>query len=738
MRVIHLISGGDVGGAKTHVLSLLQGLNRTEEVHLVCFMEGDFANDARQRGIPTTVLQDVGVRQACRRILAMIAHGGYEVIHCHGSRANMMGAFLRGRAGIPVVSTIHSDYRLDYLGRPLAAMTYGVINKLALRKLDYWIGVSDPTTEMLIRRNFPVQRIFTIYNGVDFSRPEPKQSREAFLRSVGIEPQEDTVVFGIAARISPVKDMTTLVKAFSVAVQSCPQIRLLIAGDGEQAEELRALAAQSCPEGSVVFLGWMQDTDSFYQALDVNVLTSLSETFPYALTEGAMRRCATIASHVGGIPKLIDDGVNGLLFPARDVQKLAQHMILLAQDATLRRTMGELLYEKTKKFFSVEATVFTQKEIYRTILRKTARLQRRRDGVMICGAYGKGNSGDEAILSAIVAQMREIDPDMPLYVMSRDPKETEVTARIPAVHSFNLPKMLHCMRKTKLYLSGGGSLLQDVTSFRSLLYYLGSIRLARHCGNHVMLYGCGIGPITRTFSRFLTARTLNACAEMISLRDPASVEELRSLGVDRPQIVLAADVALLMQAVPEYEEKSYFLRCGLREDERYILLAVRPWKGFNKKVGAFAAAADYAARAYGLKPVLLAMEPGSDLRAAQQVSARMKTEHLILSAESGCLTVSLLRRMELVISMRLHALIFAAGQGVPVIGVVYDPKVSGFLEYLGQDLYLPLQSLNEANLEDLIDGAISTAIAEKASVEQLRALARKNAELARKILEEEE
>ena len=136
-------------------------------------------------------------------------------------------------------------------------------------------------------------------------------------------------MFGIAARISPVKDMTTLVRAFSAAVKQAPDIRLVIAGDGEQAGEIRALAKELCPEGTVFFPGWLEDVNSFYQALDVNVLTSLSETFPYALTEGARMHCATIASNVGGVPYLIDDGENGLLFEPQDVSALTAHMLTL-------------------------------------------------------------------------------------------------------------------------------------------------------------------------------------------------------------------------------------------------------------------------------------------------------------------------------------------------------------------------------------------------------------------------
>lgn len=144
MKVIHLISGGDSGGAKTHVLSLLQRLNQTITAQLVCFRDGPFAQEARELGIPTEIMAGNNIFRIRRRLVHYIRQGGFELIHCHGSRANMIGALLRNPTGLPVVSTVHSDYRLDYMGRPLSHLTFGTINAWALHQLDYRIGVSVP------------------------------------------------------------------------------------------------------------------------------------------------------------------------------------------------------------------------------------------------------------------------------------------------------------------------------------------------------------------------------------------------------------------------------------------------------------------------------------------------------------------------------------------------------------------------------------------------------------------
>ena len=735
MKIIHMISGGDVGGAKTHVLSLLAGLNKTETVHLICFTEGPFADEARQLGIPTTVIADSSLLRTGKRILAMIRHDGYQVIHCHGARANMMGMLLRKKAGVPVISTIHSDYRLDYLGRPMAALTYGNINKIALRRFDAWVGVSAGMTNLLISRGFDPQRVYTLYNGVDFSRQPEIVPRDAYLKSIGLSVEEDTVVFGIAARINPVKDMTTLIRAFAAAVEECPNIRLVIAGDGEQEAEIRALARELCPSGTVCFAGWVQQIDSFYNALDVNVLTSLSETFPYALTEGARMHCATIASRVGGVPYLIDDGFNGLLFEPRDVAKLTSHMVYFARHREERLAMGEKLYEKARRDFSLEAMVSKQESIYETIIRRAKRPAGLRDGVVICGAYGKGNSGDNAILNAIVEQLHHIDPDLPITALSRDPMETKLCAGIDAVYTFSVFKIGRLLRRTKLYISGGGTLMQDATSTRSLLYYLFSIRQAHRCGCKVMLYGCGIGPISKERNQKRTAKVLNRYVNIISVRDRYSIDTLEQLGVTEPEIHLNADPALLIDPPDTDELRSYLRRSGLVEGKSYVMIALRPWDGFTEKIGAFAAAAEYLHREYGLIPLLYAMEPARDEAAVKAVAEKIHCPHLVLSAgTNGAEILALVRRMSLVISMRLHTLIFASGQGVPVVGIVYDPKVSGFLDYLGQDLYLPLQEVNLGALADLIDAAMAEEPFESENIQRLRRLSAENEALARRLL----
>ena len=742
MKVIHLISGGDSGGAKTHVLSLLQNLSRTIDVTMACFMEGPFAQEARELGIRTEVYPSRNVLGTLRRLSEKIKAEGYDLIHCHGARGNMMGAMLRRSTGLPVVTTVHSDYRLDYLGRPFSRLTYGTINTIALRLLDYRIGVSDAMVDLLISRGFDPDRLFAIYNGIDFTLPPPAMSREDYFRKVGLQADDDSVVVGIAARLNPVKDIATLIRGFARAHQVCPNLRLLIAGDGEERTALENLAKELGVADTVCCAGWITDTNTFYQSIHINTLTSLSESFPYALTEGARASLPTISSRVGGVPYLIDHGVNGLLFEPGDADGLARHLISLAKDPVQRRHLGERLRQKGIEEYSLESTIQRQLTIYHTILRRQARAKTigRRDGALVCGAYGRGNAGDDAILEAIVRELRQIDPDLPVWVLSRRPEETRLTYRVNAIYTFAFPKFLARMRKTRLYINGGGSLMQDVTSRRSLWFYLFTISAGKKLGNKVLMYGCGIGPIQYPSNRRLCAKVLQRNVDTITLRDTHSLAELQDMGVSRPEIILSADPTVILPAAPPEIIDGMLESRGMDPRGRYIGFTLRPWPGYDDaKAKIFGQAADYAWEKYGLTPVFLPIEKRLDMAACKKAAAYMKAPHYIFE-DTGASdhTIGLFARMQVVVSMRLHALVFSAGQGVPLVGVVYDQKISSFLSYIGQDLFTDLGDVTLQGLCAHIDAAVARIGDTQflsGGVDRLRQVERRNSEAAGRLLQ---
>ena len=221
MKTVHLISGGDAGGARTHVLRLLGELNKTGQAHLFALGGGALADDARERGIPCETLTG-GFFAQLRAAKRYIRSGGFDLVRCHGSRANLTAALLRPSLGVPVVSTVHSDHRLDYLHRPAARLVYGTLNALALRKMDALVCVSGEMREKYAARNFRRGRLFSVYNGADMDAPRSKMRREDFLAAHGIPAAPGDILAGTAARFDAVKDLSTMLRGFAAAAKEEP------------------------------------------------------------------------------------------------------------------------------------------------------------------------------------------------------------------------------------------------------------------------------------------------------------------------------------------------------------------------------------------------------------------------------------------------------------------------------------------------------------------------------------
>ena len=329
-------------------------------------------------------------------------------------------------------------------------------------------------------------------------------------------------------------------------------------------------------------------------------------------------------------------------------------------------------------------TIAKQIEIYKILLRRKERVVKR-NGVTICGSYGKNNAGDDAILEAIVSEITSIDPDLRIRVLSRTPKRTRLSYRVDSYYTFNPFMIVKAFLSSKLYINGGGNLIQDITSTRSLLFYLFTIWLGKRTGCSVMMYGCGIGPVSRPLNRKLAARIMNRNVDAISLREPESGEELKRLGVSNPDIILSADPALILDPSPPSEVQSAMLSSGLSPQDRYIAFIPRDWVSYPEKADIIGRAAEYAFEKHNLTPVFIPLERGKDEHAVSLAIKNIKhVKPIVIPTPKTSTLIGILARMEAVVSMRLHGLIFAAGQGV-LVGIAYDTKVGSFLSYMEQD-----------------------------------------------------
>lgn len=370
MKVLHLISGGDTGGAKTHIISLVSELDKLIDAKVICFIEDTFYYDALEAGVnievfPQKKRSDLSVVD---KLKEEIHREAYDIVHCHGARANFIGVFLKKKINIPMLTTIHSDYKLDFKDNFYKRIVYTALNSFALKKFDYYIAISDTFKEMLVDRGFKANKIFVVYNGIDLNGEMDYISKEVFLDRYNIS-GKDKVIVGIAARLDLVKDHETFIEAAEKVISQRDDILFLIAGTGNEEKHLKELVEEKGLEKEVNFLGFVKDPYSFFNAIDVNVLTSVSESFPYVILEGARLKKTIISTKVGGIGQLIENGQNGWLIDVGNSEALADKIIYFAENRDKISLMGEKLFETVEERFSSRKMAENHVEIYREILK---------------------------------------------------------------------------------------------------------------------------------------------------------------------------------------------------------------------------------------------------------------------------------------------------------------------------------------------------------------------------------
>ena len=307
--------------------------------------------------------------------------------------------------------------------------------------------------------------------------------------------------------------------------------------------------------------------------------------------------------------------------------------------------------------------------------------------IVVSGYYGCGNAGDEAVLAGIRDSFRQrAGSRVRLVALSQNPTDTEQRHGLRSVYRMSPSVVRQAIRESDLLLSGGGSLLQDTTSVRSLLYYLWVARVAFSLGKPVMFYAQGIGPLRRTFSRTLVRMVANRAAA-ITVRDEPSARLLASLGVHRPPITVTADPAFALDPAPCAAVEALFAAERIPMDEPMIGVALRPWGGGGKSpVEAYAGLLVALAKHSGLRVALLPMQVPGDVTFAEEVAERTGCADafpVVRHAYPPDALLGAVARLQAVVAMRLHALIFAARAGVPPFALSYDPKVEYLMRGLG-------------------------------------------------------
>lgn len=371
MKILHIISGGETGGSKKHLIQLFH--NAPFEAELLLLTEGAFAQEAREKGIKVTVIQQQGRidRSVNEKILDHIKQNGIEIVHSHGPRANFIMNNISSKLTIPWAITVHSDPNLDFLHQPKPlAMIFQYLNRRAIKKADQIFAVSTRFKEMLVSYGVAEQKISTIFNGIDFEELDVKEEVVQLKNDYNLNDKDFVAVH--IARLHPVKGHSVLLEAIE-QLQLVKDFKLLLVGEGPERKEIESIIKQKNLSNQVKLVGFRKDIPQLLALADVSLLTSYSESFPLVLLESANAHTPIITTDVGGVGDLIISKELGWIVQPRSVNELAcalKEAIEAKRNGSLQQ-MGQLLNAHAKANFSNAQLQNSLYEIYKDMISET-------------------------------------------------------------------------------------------------------------------------------------------------------------------------------------------------------------------------------------------------------------------------------------------------------------------------------------------------------------------------------
>lgn len=357
MKIVHVVSSLQVGGMEHFVVRLASAQKQEgHQVSIFALHPGDLADEARQRNVPVTVLEDSSKALRVFRAAQFFLRAKPQVVHAHNQTSLHYAVLGKRICRATVVMTNH--------GQGLGSSRTPSASEWS--QTDAVVGVSNAVADRMDRSALGA-KLRTIYNGVAFSPPQ--RSRAQVLEELGI-PEGRTVAV-IVARIDRLKGHETLLAAIGLLREANLSLTVLIAGDGAQrAERERQASELGLGQEMVRFLGFRSDVPDLLAASDFFLLPSLTEGLPLSVLEAMSHGIPTIATNVGGIPELISERVHGLIVPVENPAALAKAIEVMASAPELRKSYGKESRCKVEAQFAFSTMVTEYEKVYRGILKK--------------------------------------------------------------------------------------------------------------------------------------------------------------------------------------------------------------------------------------------------------------------------------------------------------------------------------------------------------------------------------
>jgi sugar transferase (PEP-CTERM/EpsH1 system associated) len=353
IRVVHLVRSLEIGGLEKIVLDLVRC--RTQDVfstRILCLdTEGALAPRFTELGVPVDTVGGPGdaLWRRVARLARTLRRVRPHVLHTHNPSPHLQGALAAWAAGVPVL--VHTKHGRNYVDRPVSVM----LNRFAASLSNCVVAVSEDAAQVArdIER-VPAAKVRIVHNGVDVERFGYRKPRAA----------DNSCRAVTVARLDPVKDQASLLRAVRLVVDKNPAFSLDVVGDGPSRPELESLRAALGLDGRVIFHGVQDDVEPFLADADFFVLSSLSEGIPLTLLEAMAVGLPAVATDVGGNREVVVSGETGYLVPAGSPGALADAMLKIQADMPQLQRMGLASRRRVEEHFNLRTVVAQYENVY--------------------------------------------------------------------------------------------------------------------------------------------------------------------------------------------------------------------------------------------------------------------------------------------------------------------------------------------------------------------------------------
>lgn len=726
----------DIGGAETHILELSRKLKKRGLDVTIASNGGAYEAELADCGIrhvkiPCHSKNPMHMIKAYKLLRELILKERYDVVHAHARIPAFLCEKLHKKYRFRFVTTAHWVFNPQF--------PYNILAKWGCRSL----AVSDDIKAYL-SENYGIlpENVRVTINGIDLDKFSKDTDCSEIEKEFSLTPDVVRIVY--VSRMDEDRSYAAhkLIEIMPALDEQFRGLEAVIVGGGNDFDNVKNEAEEvnrRLGRRAVILTGSRTDINKFAAAGDLFIGVSRS-----ALEAMACEVPSIIAGNEGYIGIFDEDKLDVSIatnFCCRGCGETTAETLLkdvrsvLGADDAEKARLGRYGRDTIRRHYSMETMADDALKLYISAIKQslindvdTAEMDSiesylaynpmspsgKKYDVLISGYYGYGNMGDDSILETMISRLRKTAPEIRIAALTKRPAEDSKRFGIPCVRRMNIFKVCATMRRSRLLISGGGSLFQDTTSSKSLKYYAFIVNTARALGMKTYIYANGVGIIRYEQNKVLTAKTVKK-ADKVTVRDSDSLEELVSIGVPKEMIALTADPAFMMSPLPKSEVRRLRESYGIGENERYFAVSLRRFDGVQKNayresdlLSAVTASCAAMAKKHGIKPVFVSMQEGLDLElsrlAKTQLAEKYGVDSVVISPANGRELLSLLRGTddlcgaEFVCAMRLHILIYACSAAVPVIGLSLDPKIDAFMDAL---IYSGLISVPELTEEKL-------------------------------------